>query len=563
MKLTRFPTLARIYNRITSFTNPLRGLIFSGPRSLPGIRLTAYEALRLSVVWACVSVIAKAIASSDWDILYEKPNGDRDYQRNSPIYRLLNVRPNREMTPFAFHETMLMKALIWGESFAEIEFDVVGRPAALWPLDPDRCLLVRGFTDKTGQFNYSWSGELFLRYTNFDKPNTFLPYADVYHIHGMSIDGICGLNMVDVAAKPLLMMMASESFRLKFYQNGATLGGILSTENLSTTEAELDAVKKNIEERVTGVDNAFNFLVLGGGFKWEALTPDFDKAQFIETNYFLIEEACRYWGVPPHKVAHLLRATFSNIEHQGIEFKRDGLKPWAKRCEQEVDYKLLPAGPVSICINLDWAAEGDAKSVAETDAIIVSNGLMTRNAVNRKRGRNSIGPNGDVITIAANMTTLQRVIDGPPTPPPAPAPGAPPNDPNAPDNNPDGNGQANNTARRLFASAIRRTIERQQRRLETNRFPANEALIAKWVERMASANLIFAHEQIANAIDAMDEVGIIVKMRTDTIDKMADEDKQLLNAAFKRGTLENWCNIEERVARIVDEMEIQILSGKG
>jgi hypothetical protein len=35
--------------------------------------------------------------------------------------------------------------------------------------------------------------------------------------------------------------------------------------------------------------------------------------------------------VPPHKVMHLLRATFSNIEHQSIEVVVDSVTPWARR----------------------------------------------------------------------------------------------------------------------------------------------------------------------------------------------------------------------------------------
>ncbi len=57
----------------------------------------------------------------------------------------------------------------------------------------------------------------------------------------------------------------------------------------------------------------------------------------------------------------------------------------------------------------DWLAEGNAKDKADADAILVSNGIDSRNDVRRKRGQNSIGPDGDKHTVQLNMTTLERI----------------------------------------------------------------------------------------------------------------------------------------------------------
>jgi phage portal protein BeeE len=66
-----------------------------------------------------------------------------------------------------------------------------------------------------------------------------------------------------------------------------------------------------------------------------------NDGQFIETRQHQVEEICRWFGVPPHKVMHLLRATFSNIEHQSIEVVVDSITPWVKIFEEEADYKLF------------------------------------------------------------------------------------------------------------------------------------------------------------------------------------------------------------------------------
>lgn len=555
-------TFANVLNRVTSFIGPNRmGAIFMGPYKLPGITLNAYEALRLSAVWACISVISKTLAASEWQIFNQKANGDRDYQNGSKTYYLLNYRPNREMTAFSFHEAILVQALVWGKGFAEIDRDAMNRVAALWPLDPDRSYLVRGFIDEDGLFRYNDStGELFVRVMNINKPDTFLRYDDVYHIHGLSIDGLCGLDMVAVAARPLLMMLASESFRLKFYQHGTSMGGILTTEK-DLDQPDLDVIKKNVQDRVGGVENAFQFLVLGGGLKWESLTPDFDKAQFIETNYLMIEEICRYWGVPPHKIAHLLRATFSNIEHQGIEFTRDGCKPWAKRCEQELDYKILPAGPMGISIDLTWAAEGDAKSVAETDAILATNGFVNRNTINKKRGRNSIGPAGDAYTIQSNMTTIERVIDGSNLKSNAPESGGGPGGAAAPASEPKpARGMV--AASALMFNAVRRSLERLTTRVGNERW-SNRIRFERWLKDNAAATVVMTKDNIAEAIATLETVGApVLSYRTEAIEEMCAENMRLLLAAYDNRTLTAWCDIEDRAKSTVAAMEI-VLDERG
>lgn len=45
--------------------------------------------------------------------------------------------------------------------------------------------------------------------------------------------------------------------------------------------------------------------------------------------------------MPPHKVADLQRATFSNIEHQDLEYVKDCLTAWIKRWEQAIWWRLL------------------------------------------------------------------------------------------------------------------------------------------------------------------------------------------------------------------------------
>jgi ubiquinone/menaquinone biosynthesis C-methylase UbiE len=61
----------------------------------------------------------------------------------------------------------------------------------------------------------------------------------------------------------------------------------------------------------------------------------------LETRKFQIDEVARIFHVPPHMIGDLEHGTFSNIEHQAIEFVKYCLGPWLKAWESEIHRKLL------------------------------------------------------------------------------------------------------------------------------------------------------------------------------------------------------------------------------
>jgi HK97 family phage portal protein len=149
-------------------------------------------------------------------------------------------------------------------------------------------------------------------------------------------------------------------------------------------------------------------------------------AEFLATRKFTVNEICRWFRVPPHKVADLERATFSNIEHQSIEVVTDTLMPWAVRLEQEANYKLVGQrnqGRVFTKINLLGLMRGDAKSRAEFYKVMREMGVFSVNDIRALEDMNPIGPEGDKRVMQSQYTTLDRIGEEPAVvaPPAAPA----------------------------------------------------------------------------------------------------------------------------------------------
>lgn len=518
-------------------TSPDRGRasdFFRVPR-IPGIHLDHYSALAVAAVFACVTVIAKNIAQCPWEIVEEKANGDWEYRRSAPAYRIFNLQPNPEMTAQAFKEQMFIVALLWGHGFAEIEWDLAGRPRYLWPLEPERCCLDRDAT-----------GAKIVRVQNTSKPETVLAWENVYAISGPGI-GMWPFDMVATASRTIAQALAQDQFGLKFYEHGTALGGILASEQ-PVDQTKLDALRKSIEERVGGADNAFKFLLVSG-LKYSPFHQTLRDAQYDEARNLIIEDICRFWGVPPHKIAHLLRATNNNIEHQGLEYKRDTLTRWARFAEQE-GVKLFGRARLRMCIDMDELAEGDAKSIAETDSLLVNNGLRTRNELRQKRGWNSLGSIGDVLTVQGATTTLEAVKSAP-----APRKNGDSPAPEYPAEPPDNRRTA---AAALYANAIKRTMKRQFHRAKDVAASVGRSASdfrTKLAEQDPELRSYLA-AQLHEAMFVVHQIGM--NGNADAVRRVArdrfDENTELLVGAFKDGNLESWCDIDRRADEIAQSL---------
>jgi HK97 family phage portal protein len=384
----------------------LRGDSFSNAPALPfnfaGLQLTKDDAMMLSAVWACMDVIAKNIGASPTNV-YEPIEGTKRRKRIEKDNRiwLLNVRPNDEMTAIGFKEAMFFSALGDGNAYAEIGRDCGGRVAALWPISCDR---VKPARDGDGSLYYDVSEP--------DGSVRRLEARDVIHLRGPTISGLMGENLVARAARTLAVAAAHERFSASFYGRGATLGGVVKMPG-KLTEPQKESLRESWEKNHAGLGKAQRLLVLEGGAEFTPTTAKPVDAQLVDDKKFSVEEIARWWGVPLHKIQHLEHATFSNIEHQGLDFVTGCLFPWCVRYTQELNAKVFNSGSKGPWwyaeIDLSHLVRGDSQSRALAASSWVQNGVKTRNEVRAEEGLDDAGAEGDLLTIQSNMTTLNRI----------------------------------------------------------------------------------------------------------------------------------------------------------
>lgn len=383
--------------------------------------VTHARALAYSAVWGCVRVITQSLCSVGWHAYERSPDG----RRRTPIENneawLIDFQANPEMSAFSWREVMLQHAIIWGNAFSEIERRGDGRPNWLWPLPPDRTSLVRDPDD----------GSLWV--VVVDERGQVLstvPYRDTFHVKGMGPDGLVGYSVLELASRTISLGLDAEGFGAKFFSRGPMPGGVVTVPGTMKLEQRRE-FRRSFEEAYSGRRNAARVVVLSDGTTFGPWSMPNTDAQFLESRTFQVQEVCRWFGVPPHKLADLARATFSNVEEQERAYVTDCALPWARRLETEADIKLF--GPVSrgrrfTRLNLDALMRGNSTTQTDTVTKKVNSGLLT---VNEARDYFELNPieGGDTPLIQGAMVPLEQVVSPPepePAPEPAPAPPPPP-----------------------------------------------------------------------------------------------------------------------------------------
>jgi HK97 family phage portal protein len=228
------------------------------------------------------------------------------------------------------------------------------------------------------------------------------------HIPGLGFDGLVGYSPIAMAKNAVGMAIATEEYGAKFFANGANPGGVLEHPGIIK---DIARVKESWNAAYQGAGNAHKVAVLEEGMKFQAIGIPPEAAQFLQTRKFQINEICRLYRVPPHMVGDLERATFSNIEHQSIEFATHSIRPWVTRWEQTMQQSLiLPSEKSELFVkfNLDGLLRGDYKSRMEGYSTARQNGWMSANDIRELEDMNRISDEdgGDLYLVNGNMIPM-------------------------------------------------------------------------------------------------------------------------------------------------------------
>ncbi len=382
------------------------GYSFLFGRTTSGKPVNERTAMQTTAVYACVRILAEAVASLPLHVYEYQDDGGKKLVHDHPLYYLLHDEPNPEMTSFVFRETLMSHLLIWGNAYAQIIRDGAGRVIGLYPLLPDKMDVQR---DDRGNIYYVYS-------RNSDENPMFKEYGDirlkaedVLHIPGLGFDGLIGYSPIAMAKNAVGMTLACEEYGASFFANGANPGGVLEHPGVLKDPSK---VRESWNSVYRGVNNAHKIAVLEEGMKYQQIGIPPEEAQFLETRKFQINEIARLYRIPPHMVGDLDKSSFSNIEQQSLEFVKYTLDPWVIRWEQSLQRSLLlpgEKGKYFIKLNVDGLLRGDYQSRMNGYAVGRQNGWFSANDIREMENMNPIPDEqgGNLYLINGAMTKLE------------------------------------------------------------------------------------------------------------------------------------------------------------
>lgn len=371
--------------------------MFGSREASSGIRVSEATALGLSAYYCGINMISGTVGSLPLNV-YKSDGKRRDVWAQHPAHRLLHTEPNPEMTAMSLRQSWVMHAIARGNAYGEILWDSRGNPMEIWPLYPSMTRPVRDD-----------AGVLWYEVRPWEKEVRYLKPENVLHIPGLGYDGICGYGLIQVAREAIGLNSAQDQYAARFFKNGGNVTGVIETPAV-LQDPQFERLKKEVAEKLQGLTNAHRIAILENGLKFNSINPNHRNSQLIEARRFTVEEWARWLNIPVHKLKELTHATFSNIEHQNIEWVVDTIRPWLVRFEQEFNRKLFRKQSLFYTKHVvDGLLRGDQKARYDAYAIARNWGWFSANDILELEDRNPLpGKIGNIYLVPANMTTADK-----------------------------------------------------------------------------------------------------------------------------------------------------------
>lgn len=360
------------------------------------VLVTPKTIMQLDAVWSCVRLISETIATLPLS-LYERTSAGKRLASQHPLNFIIHDQPNIDTTASVFWEAMVAAMLLRGAGRAEKLF-VGSKFVALAFLNPDKLVITR---DGAGRKVY-----------RYPRPNGDLrdiPLANVWTIPGFTLDGVNGVSVVSYGAKVFGTAIAAEKAAAKTFKNGLLQTIYYKISTFLKPEQRVE-FKKNL----MGTIERGEAPLLEGGTDAGTLGVNPVDAQLLESRSFSVEAICRWFRVPPWMVGHTEKSSSwgTGIEQQMIGFLTFTLSPWLIRIEQAIKKDLLTAAERTRYYP-KFAVEGllraDSAGRGAFYAVMVNNGILTRDEVRELEDREPMGGNAAVLTVQSAMTTLNAI----------------------------------------------------------------------------------------------------------------------------------------------------------
>lgn len=307
----------------------LAAFLKGGREGMSGVTVSDRMTMRNSVFYRGTSLIAGSIGMLPLSLMRRKPDGTTEKATDHPLYSIFKLDPlgNGALTPSEFKSYMQMAALLDGNVYARV-VRLGGQIQSIVP-----------FARKT--VTREWNGGT-LRFKHQPKSGKaeYLPPEDVFHFRApVTLDGLNGLGLLDVAADTIGLAHLAEKAMANLFRKGMMAGGALQAkEGLSDTAYE--RLRQSLREDYAGADANGDWMLLEEGMEAKPFSGSARDSQLVELRKLEAEQGSRFTGVPRPLLMFDETAWGSGIEQLGLYFVVYCLLPWFVIWEEAI-WRLL------------------------------------------------------------------------------------------------------------------------------------------------------------------------------------------------------------------------------
>lgn len=360
-----------------------------------GVNVGGQSALYVPAVLQAVRLISETIGSLPCKVYRETADG-KEAAKDHPAYRIAHKRANDALGAGRLRMLLTRDALLHGSGFARIHRHDDGRPFELYRIKPDRVTITED--DITGFPTY--------RVADPDGVKIY-SHTDILHISAFD-----GVSPILRGKEALGNAAVLERHLSQFFGSGARPSAVITTDALPDNDSGANKLKNVRSDYRRWKDDPNAPLILPPG--WQLAQPAITStdAQFLEHRKEQVNEIARLFGVPPHMLFQLDRATWSNAEEMGASFLQLCLRPWLDRWQEAYATVLLSEDEQDnhyfefVTADLERA---DAAGRADIYAKLIAARVYTPNEV-RARENLPPHPGGDELI---NPNTTSNAVPAP------------------------------------------------------------------------------------------------------------------------------------------------------
>lgn len=319
------------------------------PKRYDSLTKEGYQ--RNAIVYRCVNLIARGLASVAW-LLYERKQNEKHELESHLVLDLLNS-PSPYQAGSAFIESVVGYLLLSGNSYIEAILNEDGLPIELHALRPDRMQVIPGKDGTVEAFEYSVEGHRKRLYVDSVSKRSTILHLKNFH----PLNDWYGMSPLEASAYAIDQHNEVGSHNLALMQNGGRPSGALlirpGPNGQTLTNEQRETVRQDLKEIYTGTQNAGKIMIFEGECEWREMGLSPKDLDFIGGKNMSAREIAQAFGVPPMLVGVPGDATFANYREARFHLWEDTIMPLLEFLTTELNLWLLPYFGENLCLSYD------------------------------------------------------------------------------------------------------------------------------------------------------------------------------------------------------------------